>query len=211
MHAPTHTILSTGSTNASTRRTMIVGTVVMLHILIVYALVSGMAGKIAKFVPPDLVVIDTKTTADPRPPPPPTPVLTHPQTPVSDYVPPVIDVAPNQSSPIAVQQTQTNTTPPAQPDTGAAGISSTHSIPPYPDLARVASHQGTVLLQIVVSADGSVASASVMQSSGFPELDQAAVAWVTAHWKYKPAMQNGQAVPAQARAAVKFDLRQASR
>ncbi len=110
-----------------------------------------------------------------------------------------------------VRQTATDATPAVLPDTGASGISSTHSIPPYPALARVASHQGTVLLQIVVSADGSVASASVLQSSGFPELDQAAMAWVTAHWKYKPATQNGQAVPAQVQAAVKFDLRQASR
>jgi len=32
-----------------------------------------------------------------------------------------------------------------------------------------------------------------------------------AHWKYKPALQNGQPVPSQAQAAVKFDLRQAGR
>ena len=211
MHAPTHTILSTANSTASALRTMIIGTVVMLHALIVYALISGMAGKIAKYVPPELVAHFDTAPAKPTVVPPPPPVLAHPQPQIADVPTPVINTVPDQPSPILVQPAPTNPAPPAQPDTGAAGISSTHSTPPYPALARVAAHQGTVVLQIVISAEGSVASANVIQSSGFPELDQAAVAWVVAHWKYKPALQNGQAVPSQAQAAVKFDLRQASR
>jgi len=210
MQEPTHTLLSTANTTASARRTMIIGTVVMLHGLIVYALISGMAGKIAKYVPPELVAhFDTAPTKTAVVPPP--PVLAHPQPQIADVPTPVINTVPDQPSPIVVQPAPTNTAPPAQPDTGAAGISSTHSTPPYPALARVAAHQGTAVLQIVISAEGNVASANVIQSSGFPELDQAAVTWVVAHWKYKPALQNGQPVPSQAQAAVKFDLRQASR
>jgi len=206
MHAPTHEILS--GTGPSSRRTMIIGSVAMLHVLIVYALISGMAGQIAKYVPNDIVarIIDDKTkTADV--PPPPTPALVQPA--VDTVVKPVIDVQSDQPPSITLQPAQPNNTPSAQPDTGAAGVSSTHSTPPYPALARLAVHQGTVLLTIVVTAQGDVASASVIQSSGFPELDQAAVEWVQAHWKYKPAMQNGQPVPSQTQAAVKFDLRQA--
>jgi outer membrane biosynthesis protein TonB len=50
-----------------------------------------------------------------------------------------------------------------------------------------------------------------LQSSGFPELDQAAVAWVVSHWKYKPAVQGGVTVTSQSQAAVRFDLKQANR
>ena len=64
-------------------------------------------------------------------------------------------------------------------------------------------------LQMVISAQGTVTSATVLQSSGFADLDQAAVAWVQQHWRYKPAMQNGTAVPSQAQAAVIFALKNA--
>lgn len=210
MHAPTHAILDPGST-ANSRRTMIIGSVAMLHVLIVYALISGMAAKIARYIPPELttrfIADNTKTTDVP----PPKPTLVQPHETVDTVTPPVIDVATNQPSPINLQAMPTDSAPPAQPDTGATGVSNTHSTPPYPALARMAAHQGTVLLAIVVSSEGNVASANVVQSSGFPELDQAAVSWVIAHWKYKPALQNGQPVPSQTQAAVKFDLRQASR
>ena len=50
---------------------------------------------------------------------------------------------------------------------------------------------------------------AVLNHEGYAELDAAAVSWVQAHWKYKPAFQNGIAVTSQAQAAVKFDLRTA--
>jgi protein TonB len=190
---------------------MIIGTVAMLHVLIVYALVSGMAQKIMQVIPPSLQVavlpenIDTKNV-----PPPPKPPLAQP-TPTQDTVPtPVINVATDTPSPINVQPT-----PPQQPantapaDASATGLAYTHTTPPYPEMARKLAEQGTVTLQMVISAQGEVTSATVLQSSGVPELDQAAVAWVQQHWRYKPALQNGAAVPSQAQAAVKFDLKTA--
>jgi len=54
-------------------------------------------------------------------------------------------------------------------------------------------------------------NASVTQSSGFPALDESAVAWVMAHWKYKPAIRGGVPVTSQTQAAVKFDLKLAHR
>jgi protein TonB len=110
----------------------------------------------------------------------------------------------------------TTVVPPPNPptpiaDSGASGVMNTHTTPPYPPLANKMSHQGTVLLQIVVTAQGDVASATVTNTSGFEELDQAAIAWVVAHWKYKPAIQNGLPIPSQTSAAVKFDLKMARR
>ncbi|MEI9991744.1 MAG: energy transducer TonB [Rhizomicrobium sp.] len=190
---------------------MIIGSVAMLHVVIVYALVSGMAGQTVKYISHELTtrVLDDKTKIADAPPPP-KPALVRPHETVDTIPPPVIAVANDQPPPITLPQTPASNVPPAQPDTDASGVSSTHSTPPYPALARMAAHQGTVTLQLVVSAQGDVASATVLQSSGFPELDQAAVTWVMAHWKYKPAIQNGAPVPSQAQAAVKFDLRRAS-
>ena len=189
---------------------MIIGTVAMLHVLIVYALVSGMAQKIMQVIPRDIQVSVLPQNTDTKNVPPPKPTLQQP-TPTQDTVPtPVINVASDTAPPITVQPTppqppQTN----PQPDTGATGLAYTHTTPPYPEMARKLAEQGTVTLQMVISAQGQVTQATVVQSSGYPELDQAAIAWVQQHWRYKPALQNGQAVPSQAQAAVKFDLKTA--
>ncbi len=79
MHAPTHDIMNDGSSGPSSRRTAIIGGVAMLHIVIVYALISGMAGQIAKYIPQEITTrfLDDKTkTADV--PPPPKPALVQP-------------------------------------------------------------------------------------------------------------------------------------
>jgi len=54
-----------------------------------------------------------------------------------------------------------------------------------------------------------VTAAQVTNSSGVAELDQTAVDWVVAHWKYRPAMQNGLAVASTADAEVVFNLKNA--
>lgn len=66
-----------------------------------------------------------------------------------------------------------------------------------------------MLLGIVIGADGRVTRAWVAGSSGHSGLDQAARSWVTAHWRYKPAMQNGRPVPSRAEVKVVFNLSQA--
>jgi protein TonB len=47
--------------------------------------------------------------------------------------------------------------------------------PPYPRRARTMGWEGTVVLRVVVSADGTVADVAVHKTSGHPLLDQAAV------------------------------------
>jgi periplasmic protein TonB len=93
------------------------------------------------------------------------------------------------------------------PDTGTVGITGTHSSPPYPLLDRRLGHEGTVELRMVISPQGTVVDAQIVKSSGYPGLDEAAVAWVVAHWHYRPATHQGAAIPSQATAAVMFSLR----
>lgn len=213
MLLPKHEILSARPSGMSTQRAMTLGGVALLHIGAVYMLISGMAGQIVRALPPDLTVIDITDTQTPQKPVtmPTPPKLVQPTTPDETIPPPVVDTAPEPTStPITVAMTPTTPTQ-ASPDTGASGITNTHSTPPYPVAARTAGHQGIVTLAITVGPTGEVTNASVAQSSGFPELDQAAVSWVMAHWKYKPAVQGGVAVTSTTQAAVKFDLQQARR
>ncbi|HEV2652755.1 MAG TPA: energy transducer TonB [Rhizomicrobium sp.] len=123
--------------------------------------------------------------------------------------PPDINIASSEPPPLTVAPTNPATPPAA--DSGPASLTNTHTTPPYPQDARSASHQGTVLLTITVGPQGDVMNAVVAQSSGFTELDQAAVSWVIGHWKYKPATQGGVPMTSTTQAAVKFDLKQAQR
>ncbi len=206
--AQQHQILAARSSGMTPRRAMIIGGVGLLHVAAIYGLMNGMVARaIAIIKPPIEITVETKV------PPkvvqiPIQPKMVQPTQPTVETLPPpdivIADTPPPQT--IFVPPTvPTNPAPPA--DANAAGLTSTHTVPPYPALARAASHQGTVLLQLVVSPEGAVANATVATSSGFPELDQAAVTWVMSHWKYKPALQNGMAVASQTQAAVKFDLK----
>src|SRR5262249_52846026 len=120
--------------------------------------------------------------------------------------PPEFQIADDTPSRIDVPLTPPNTTP-SVPDAAAASITSTHTTPPYPGLARKMGEQGTVKLRLTISAQGVVAGADVVQSSGFPDLDQTAVNWVLTNWKYKPAVRGGVAIASTALAAVVFSLK----
>ena len=88
----------------------------------------------------------------------------------------------------------------------AVGILSTHTVPPYPPVARRIGAEGKVTLQLTVSVEGRVTSAEIMTSSGRDELDETAQAWILAHWAYKPALENGVPVVSHVLATVTFSL-----
>ncbi len=67
----------------------------------------------------------------------------------------------------------------------------TNQIPPYPQEARAAGRTGTVILKIVILADGSVADVQVMR--GDEPFVSAAVQTVK-KWKYEPARYKGQPI-----------------
>ena len=194
--------------SAGWRRYAGIGLAVALNGVLVWALASGLAIKLTKYVPPvlQMKVNDTPQTQQKPVPPPPTPqvekVLPTEQTPE-----PVIQIAPDPSA--QTIQVQPQQQPAQAVDASALGLTNTHTTPPYPPMARRLGQQGTVILSITVAADGSVSAAQIATSSGIPELDQAALEWVKGHWRYKPAMQGGVAVPSTTQAAVKFDLKQA--
>lgn len=75
--------------------------------------------------------------------------------------------------------------------------------PEYPDIARQANVDGTVLMQVLVGKDGKVKDAKVMKSVAM--LDAAAKAAVM-QWIFKPALSNNKPVAVWVAVPMKFTL-----
>jgi len=81
-----------------------------------------------------------------------------------------------------------------------------HNEPPeYPEESRIALEQGVVILRVEVTAAGEPASVSILKSSGFFRLDQAARGAVE-HWRFHPGMTAGTPVASEADIPVHFKL-----
>lgn len=207
MRQPIHTI-GAPPPRWSRERIIGVGFVGILHVVAIYALVTGLAQKIVKAVPQSITVTFMPEQQQPRE----KVVLKElpklPDTPQDTAItPPDIVIEAPVQPPLSMQ-----VAPPTQTsiaDSAATGVTSTHTTPPYPPVARKLGEQGTVKLRLTIATSGAVTAADVVQSSGFPDLDQTALSWVMAHWKYKPAVQNGVAVTSTTLAAVVFNLKNA--
>ncbi len=179
-----------------------------IHIGVIAAFVVGLNPKLVMpHVPPPIqTFIDASA-----PPPPPKPYVRDPillKPTLPEVLPPVV---PNNAQPD--HQTITTVTPPdgmTRDATGtfvaAHGVMSTHTTPNYPPLAVRLGETGNVLLRLMIDETGAVTNASVERSRGYDDLDVAAVAWVKAHWRYTPAMRDGEAVATTADAMVTFRL-----
>ena len=77
--------------------------------------------------------------------------------------------------------------------------------PAYPAFSRRAGEQGKVMLRVHVSAQGSADEVTLGISSGFPRLDETALATVR-QWRFVPARQGEQAVAAWVLVPVTFRL-----
>jgi protein TonB len=187
--------------------------VAALHVGLIYALATGLTANFAKYVPPVLEahIVEQPQKPPPQQPPPPEVKLQQPP-PIATVPPPDIAIkAPPVASPITVVQAPPRQPAPPAPiaSTPVQSVGSTHTIPPYPPLARRLNHEGVVLLKITISVTGAVSDVRIMQSSGHDELDKAAQDWVKSHWRYRPATQGGHPVASTTEARVRFNLREA--
>jgi periplasmic protein TonB len=146
------------------------------------------------------------------PPPPPQtfepPPVAPPVVPLVDltYVPPTPPTAISLPPPPPVVPRETTPPPPPVILTLPRAIEATHTIPEYPALARRLREQGTLRLRLAIDEKGFVTAATLVSSSGFPRLDEAAVKWIKTHWRYAPAMQGAKALSSTAQAIVEFRL-----
>jgi len=197
-----------------TRHLVSVGGVLLLHALIIWALVTGLARKVVEVVkgPIDVKVIEEVIK---KPPPPPEVIPPPPkmQAPPPPFVPPpeinIATDAPATNAITAVQSVQpTAPAPIVAAPTPPKAVGRTHNCDSYyPDLSRRLNEQGTVIVQYVVGVDGTIANVAVKTTSGSDRLDQAAVSCVSSKWRSEPATQGGKPVAVTVAAAVKFNIK----
>jgi len=77
--------------------------------------------------------------------------------------------------------------------------------PRYPEFARQAHQQGTVILRVVVSETGEALAVSIRSSSGFRSLDRAALEAVR-NWRFKPGTLGGVPIRSMVEVPVRFQL-----
>ena len=75
--------------------------------------------------------------------------------------------------------------------------------PNYPQLAKQARIQGTVVLQAEISKEGTIQNLQLI--SGHPMLAPAAIEAVK-QWRYKPYLLNGEPVAVETQVVVNFSL-----
>lgn len=64
----------------------------------------------------------------------------------------------------------------------------------YPDIAKRQNLQGRVVVAVVVERDGSIQHTSVIESSGYKLLDDAAMVWIKKSYYESPAKLDGQPI-----------------
>lgn len=188
---------------------------ISIHLLIVVLLlIPGAAIQIVRHadVVPIVNVITPPPRAKPVPVmPAPAPLKAHPRA--APVAPPVVAVAtPPSNLPVAT----TEIAPPSM--TSPANTTTQETAPSaiaygsrtkvaYPIEALRNREQGTVILSVLVGADGTVLSVEIEKSSGSRNLDRAAREAV-AKWRFHPATRNGVAHSAWASVPVTFNLSQ---
>lgn len=81
--------------------------------------------------------------------------------------------------------------------------------PRYPETARRMGQEGTVMLRVLVTADGAAAHVALERSSGSPHLDGAALERVR-NWRFRPARQGSAPVESWVLVPIVFRLESAS-
>ena len=166
-----------------------------------------------QIVIPDIVPV--KDIPIPKPPidkpmpitkPMPVPVLPKQDVVKTDPPPLVVNNGSELDYPVGPTQTGEETTP-FVPSSEPISLSTEYApAPQYPAVSLRNGEHGTVLLLVMVGADGKPMQVTLKKSSGFRELDRNAVKHVLATWRFHPAMQNGVAIPALALVPVNYKL-----
>jgi len=192
----------------STRKVVSIGLVVVLHAIIGYAFITGLAYNVIKQVGTDLKTFDVVDEAPPppdKPPPPPPDKVVEPPPVVAP--PPMVQVAPTmapsiQTVAVAPPPQITPTAPPAPPPPQIATPYKARGNPgewvtpeDYPSADLRAENQGTTGFRLEFGTDGKPTNCTVTSSSGFPALDAKACQMLMRRGRFTPAKDtNGNAM-----------------
>jgi protein TonB len=199
----------------SGNKTVAIVIVGLLHVLIGYALITGLAYNVIKKAAEDLKTFDVEDTPPPppeEPPPPepqkqvetpPPPVVSPPPLVRTNTPPPPVSTAP-VAPPVVITPTARPAppAPPAPPPPPPPRISQAaqakgsiiglFSDEDYPQDAIRNEQQGTTAVALTIGTDGRVSGCNVTSSSGSGSLDQAACRIIRSRARFTPAKdQNG--------------------
>ena len=178
--------------------------VALIHLVVGYALVTGLAYEGVRMVVKKVTTVDIKKDEPKKEPPPPPKKVAAPPPIVAP--PPKINVA-TVAPPI---QTVTTAPPPAPPVLNAAPPVVAPPAPPaprfqpksavpkgnpgnwattndYPTRALREEREGTTGFRVTVTPEGRVGSCEITSSSGSPDLDEAACSNITRRARFTPA------------------------
>jgi protein TonB len=178
--------------------------VAVLHALLAYAFVSGLAYKFIKSATEDLKVVDVKEEPPPPPeeppPPPPDQPSSPPVTAVQSPLPPISSAPPvpitppvpySPPVPIAAPPAPVPAPPPpprvVPPQRARANLNSYFSAYDYPAAALRGNDQGTTSFRLTIGPNGRVTDCQVTGSSGSAALDQATCRILRSRARYTPA------------------------
>ena len=204
----------------SKNRQIALGAVIVLHILLGYAIVSGFAISVVKKIVEPLEAVDIKEEAPPPeepPPPPPKDIEIPPYVP-----PPEVTVAQESPAPTITTQTAVaqpdppRVAPPAPPAPAAPAAAPTPATPKgrgnafsddaYPSASRAAEEEGVARVSYIVGEDGRVSACEIVQSSGFKRLDDATCNIIMRRFRFNPATRDGKPVAERKTQPVRWRL-----
>ncbi len=175
-------------------RAITVGFVALLHTLLIVALLAALVPHVTPVRELSLSLIGGPL-GSPRETPKPVD-LAEPD--VQLVPPPVIDIeAPAIGDTMQTAAGSPNVSRPAM------ALPSAHGFPFLP-APYMGAKNAAVRLLLSVARDGTISAADVEKTSGIAALDQLAIEWVKAHWRYQPALTNGDTVAVQTIASVTF-------
>jgi periplasmic protein TonB len=184
------------------------GLVALLHVAVIYALVTGLAHHVVEVV---RAPIETKIIDETKPPapesPPPAPQLAPPPLPA--FVPPpevrIETPPPPQSTAITAVTPEKPVEPPAPPAPAPAPaaevrvlpqVDARHSHEPeYPPASARLGEHGSLILRVLVDTDGRATDAKLVQTCGFDRLDQAALDGIRRDYRFIPGTLDGKPTP----------------
>ena len=200
------------------RNTVIVGSVIALHVAGIWALQSGLLRRAAEVIVPAELLSEfiappappKVTPPPPAPPPPPRPAPKVAPRPAPMPVA-IADPTPAPNAPTGVLTPQPPAPPIDAPVAETAAPASPPAAPPappsiqlpssdadylqnprpaYPAISKRLGEQGKVIVRVYIGADGLPQRAELSKSSGYDRLDQLSISTVM-RWKFVPGKRNG--------------------
>ncbi|MDE2427274.1 MAG: energy transducer TonB [Burkholderiales bacterium] len=193
-----------------------IGLVIVFHVALIYALINGLGTKLVEIIqkPLETKIVEEVKPPPPPPdtPPPPPPKLLAPPPPfipppevqvqqqapqpntisaISNVKPDVPVFAKTQAAPVETPKPAGPSIVPAVIDFNVAGCK-----PEYPRASLRNEETGTVMLSVLIGADGSVTEVKIDKSSGYRGLDKAVSSQLmSGSCKNKPGTVDGKPQP----------------